>query len=141
LVVTETSIEGSVEVRSAWVRDSTAAVNGLVRDGLDIRGYTWWPLFDFVDWSWASGGRNVEEFIVERAGDGGEVQLGASPPLGDPAAGKSAFLRRMGLVRLDEQPDGTLARIPTDAAAAFTHATVVAHRVTDQAGPHVDAPM
>ncbi|WP_267420592.1 MULTISPECIES: family 1 glycosylhydrolase [unclassified Curtobacterium] len=109
MVVTETSIEGSDAVRSAWVRDSMAAVRALVDAGVDVRGWTWWPVFDFVDWSYASGGRNVEEFAVsddvvaERSGTGS----------------KTPYLRRMGLVRLEEQPDGTLARVATSAAEEY----------------------
>ena len=104
LAITETSIEGDDDVRLGWLRDSIAATRELTRDGLDIRGYTWWPLFDFVDWSWAAGGANVEEFEVE--------------VIRDPARGRGDFLRRMGLVRLDETADG-LARTPTVAADAF----------------------
>ncbi|OII36644.1 hypothetical protein BIU98_17135 [Curtobacterium sp. MMLR14_010] len=109
MVVTETSIEGSDAVRSAWVRDSVAAVHALVDAGVDVRGWTWWPVFDFVDWSYASGGRNVEEFAVsedvvaERSGTGS----------------KTPYLRRMGLVRLEEQADGTLARVVTSAAETY----------------------
>ncbi|MFJ3385123.1 MULTISPECIES: family 1 glycosylhydrolase [unclassified Curtobacterium] len=109
MVVTETSIEGDDSVRSAWVRDSVAAVRSLADAGVDVRGWTWWPVFDFVDWSYASGGRNVEEFAVapevvaERAASGR----------------KTPYLRRMGLVRLEEQPDGTLTRVRTGAAEAY----------------------
>jgi beta-glucosidase/6-phospho-beta-glucosidase/beta-galactosidase len=109
MAVTETSIEGSDEVRSAWVRDSTACVVALRADGVDVRGYTWWPVFDFVDWSYASGGRNVEEFVVADAVVAARQGSGAKTP----------YLRRMGLVRLEEQPDGTLDRVPTPAAAEF----------------------
>lgn len=119
LLVTETSIEGDDELRVAWVQAAAAASAELVEVGLDIRGLTWWPLFDFVDWSWAAGGANVEEFIVETVTSGGTVEVAATPPLGDPADGKTAFLRRMGLVRLEERPDGSLERVATPAAAAF----------------------
>lgn len=119
LAVTETSIEGADEVREAWLRDSVAEVGRLVTEGVDIRGYTWWPLFDFVDWSWAAGGANVEEFAVVRVLADGSTAVGPAPSLGDPADGKSAFLRRMGIVRLEEQPDGSLVRHSTPAAEAF----------------------
>lgn len=118
LIITETSIEGDDELRARWLRDSAALVEA-IRDRCDIRGYTWWPMFDFVDWSWAAGGANVEEFVVENVGADGATSIGPAPSLGDPAAGKTAFLRRMGLVRLDEDDDGTLRRVPTDAAALF----------------------
>lgn len=116
LLVTETSIEGDDARRLEWLRESARAVHALAAGGLDLRGYTWWPLFDFVDWSWAAGGRNVEEFVVAR--DGGAV-VGPAPSLGDPADGREAFLRRMGLVRLVEDPDGILQRVATPAADAF----------------------
>ncbi|BDZ52235.1 hypothetical protein GCM10025867_44760 [Frondihabitans sucicola] len=114
LVVTETSIEGDDDVRAAWVDASIDAVRALVAEGVDVRGYTWWPVFDFVDWSFASGGRNVEEFQV----DDGLVEARSSS-----TASKSPYLRRMGLIRLDEQEDGTLARVPTAAADGFAART------------------
>ena len=109
MVVTETSIEGDDAVRSAWVRDSVAAVRSLADAGVDVRGWTWWPVFDFVDWSYASGGRNVEEFAVAPDVVAERTASGRKTP----------YLRRMGLVRLEEQPDGTLARVPTAAAEAY----------------------
>jgi len=119
ILVTETSIEGDTELRARWLHDSAGEVDKLIASGIDIRGYTWWPLFDFVDWSWAAGGANVEEFVVALATVGGETKIASAPPLGDPAAGKAAFLRRMGLVRLEEQADGTLLRVVTPAALVF----------------------
>lgn len=119
LVVTETSIEGTDSMREAWLRDSVREVTNLISEGVDIRGYTWWPLFDFVDWSWAAGGANVEEFAVVQVLPDGTTTVGPAPSLGDPADGKTAFLRRMGIVRLEEQADGSLVRHPTPAAHAF----------------------
>jgi len=119
LAVTETSIEGDDEARTRWLAASAAEVRALVEEGLDVRGYTWWPLFDFVDWSWAAGGANVEEFAVSRREADGTVRVGMAPPLGDPREGKTAFLRRMGLVRLDETADGSLERRRTAAADVF----------------------
>lgn len=118
LIITETSVEGDDALRVRWLRDSAAVVEAL-RERCDIRGYTWWPMFDFVDWSWASGGANIEEFVVEQVAADGTTTIGPAPSLGDPAQGKTPFLRRMGLVRLDELPDGTLTRVPTPAAALF----------------------
>ncbi|MFZ7087682.1 family 1 glycosylhydrolase [Curtobacterium sp. RRHDQ10] len=116
IVVTETSIEGSDRVRSDWVLDSTRTVLDLVAEGVDIRGYTWWPVFDFVDWSYASGGRNVEEFGVDESVVR-ERQAATSSGV------KTPFLRRMGLIRLEEQSDGSLARVATAAAEQFRAVT------------------
>ncbi len=110
MMITETSIEGTEQVRADWVASSTAAVGRLRDEGMDLRGYTWWPLVDFVDWSWAAGGRNVEEFavdadvIAERTSSPGRV---------------TPYLRRMGLARLEEEPGGILRRLPDASAAAF----------------------
>ena len=120
IVVTETSVEGDDTLREQWLHDSARELRGLRAAGLDIRGYTWWPLFDFVDWSWDAGGSNVEEFAVEQVDAGGSTLIAPAPPLGDPAEGKNAFLRRMGLVRLEERYDGTLERVVTPAAAEYT---------------------
>ena len=120
VLITETSIEGDDQSRTDWLNDSTAAVNELREDGVDIRGYTWWPLLDFVDWSYASGGENVEEFLLVTAlSDGSDVPSAQTVISADPLSGKSAFLRRMGLVRLEESADGRLKRVPTSAALRF----------------------
>ncbi len=119
LAITETSIEGDDGVRERWLRQSVDAARQLVSEGIDLRGYTWWPLFDFVDWSWAAAGANVEEFAVVLVGADGSTTVGPAPSLGDPADGKTPFLRRMGLVRLEETVDGRLDRVPTSAAETY----------------------
>lgn len=119
LAITETSIEGPDDLRTRWLIDSFRTCLDLRADGIDLRGYTWWPLFDFVDWSWAAGGANVEEFAVASvAADGTEVVAPAAS-LGTVDQGKAPFLRRMGLVRLDERADGTLRRLPTVVAERY----------------------
>jgi beta-glucosidase/6-phospho-beta-glucosidase/beta-galactosidase len=132
LVVTETSVEGDDDRREAWLSASVAEVQRLRAEGLDVRGYTWWPLLDFVDWSWAAGGANVEEFAVARTAADGSVAIGPAPPLGDPSAGKTPFLRRMGLVRLHEDEDGRLDRQPTRVADEYA---AHAQRLTEEDTP------
>jgi beta-glucosidase len=113
IVITETSIEGDDTVRASWLDASTKCVQDLRADGMDLRGYTWWPIMDFVDWSYASAGRNVEEFVVDEA----IVTARESSSAGKMR--KTPFLRRMGLVRLEELDDGSLERVPTPAAERF----------------------
>ncbi|MCU1525562.1 MAG: family 1 glycosylhydrolase [Microbacteriaceae bacterium] len=125
LLITETSIEGDDDTRKRWLDDSIASVHALREEGHDIRGYTWWPLLDFVDWSYASGGRNVEEFLVDD--DVIASRTSSVGPAGVRA--KTPFLRRMGLVRLDERADGTLERTRTSAAERF--ATLAASTETN----------
>ena len=118
LVITETSIEGDDKIRTSWIEDSIRLVRELRSAGADIRGYTWWPLLDFVDWSYASNGQNVEEFVLDHATTKGA----ATERYADRLGGVTPFLRRMGLVRLRQRDDGQLERVHTAAAAAFTEA-------------------
>lgn len=127
LVVTETSVEGDSARRERWVTASAAVVSRLRGQGMDIRGYTWWPLFDFVDWSWASGGRNVEEFLLDDDGTSGS----AGQRYGDPSSGRGAFLRRMGLFALEEGSDGGLRRAATGAALVFRDLTGASEEVAE----------
>lgn len=113
MMITETSIEGDDSIRSAWLHSSVRAIARLREEGLDIRGYTWWPIFDFVDWSYASGGRNVEEFALD------EGILAARQEAGIGGRSKTPFLRRMGVIRLEERADGSLARVATPTAELF----------------------
>lgn len=99
LVITETSIEGDDEVRTDWLRAAARTVAAVRAEGLDVRGLTWWPMFDFVDWSYASGGVSVEEFLAPQA-VGADQGYAPVPPLAAPGAGPEAYLRRMGLLRL-----------------------------------------
>ena len=133
MLVTETSIEGSESRRLDWLVSSTHQVATLRAEGIDIRGYTWWPMFDFVDWSYASGGRNVEEFLLtpDRTG-----ALAAEEVFADVAHGRGAFLRRMGLLTLDEQQDGPFTLSPTTVSATF-HAMATSGVTTHPVADHV----
>lgn len=111
--VSETSTEGDDARRGAWLEASTAALARLRSAGVPVRGYTWWPLFDFVDWSYASGGRTVEEFWVRTTHPDGAETISPVHPPGKPGDDVGAFLRRMGLWRLSPRPDGTLDRLET----------------------------
>lgn len=119
ILVTETSIEGTEAVRKDWLEAAVGTVRELHDEGVDIRGLTWWPLLDFVDWSFASGGRNVEEFVLDPSRSADATQ----ETFADPDHGLTPFFRRMGLFELVEDPDGTIRRVPTAAASAFPELT------------------
>jgi beta-glucosidase len=121
MMITETAVEGDGAHIADWLDEAVDTLQALRVEGIPVVGLTWWPLFDFVDWSWASGGQVVEEFYVRDA-PGAEPRL--VPPQGVPGRAVDPFLRRMGLFRLDRGASGTLERIGTSAVDAFRrHAT------------------
>ena len=65
LMVTETSALGSVERRLAWLDASMELVAGLRDEGMELVGYTWWPLFDLVGWEYRDALGPVGEHLVK----------------------------------------------------------------------------
>lgn len=53
--LTETSWTGTVAERLSWLDASVACVRGLRERGVDVVGYTWWPLFDMIEWTYRQG--------------------------------------------------------------------------------------
>jgi beta-glucosidase/6-phospho-beta-glucosidase/beta-galactosidase len=115
VMITETAVEGDVNHRTRWLNEATASVDRLIADGIPLVGFTWWPLFDFVDWSWASGGEVVEEFFVRDEPDGEPHSVA---PLGTPGGPVEPFLRRMGMYRLEAEGT-TLRPVPTTLVDRF----------------------
>jgi beta-glucosidase/6-phospho-beta-glucosidase/beta-galactosidase len=64
LMITETSVLGGVEQRLAWLDASLELVAGLRDRGLEVVGYTWWPLFDLVGWEYRDAIGPVGEHLV-----------------------------------------------------------------------------
>ncbi|MCD0445368.1 family 1 glycosylhydrolase [Glycomyces sp. A-F 0318] len=52
VMLTETCVTDSVKARVDWLDESVAAVRGLRESGVDVVGYTWWPLFDMYEWTY-----------------------------------------------------------------------------------------
>jgi beta-glucosidase/6-phospho-beta-glucosidase/beta-galactosidase len=90
LMLTETSVAGGVPRRLAWLDASLELVAGLWGEGLEIVGYTWWPLFDLVGWEYRDALGPVGEHLV-----------------------------RMGLYDLEADEIGTLHRRATPVADRF----------------------
>ena len=95
LMVTETSVLGDVPRRLAWLDASLELVAGLREQGVEIVGYTWWPLFDLVGWEYRDAMGPVGEHLV-----------------------------RMGLYDLEADEIGTLHRRSTPVADRFRSWTV-----------------
>jgi hypothetical protein len=118
VLITETSTNGTIEERLKWLVDSTAAVSTIRGAGVPLVGYTYWPLFDMIDWSYRAGARPIEEFMA---------RLG--PPLLDVQEIANmltamrwnrleqlpieAYLAPMGLYELRMRFDGTFERVHT----------------------------
>jgi hypothetical protein len=60
--LTETAWVGTVGERLAWLDASVACVRGLRERGVDVVGYTWWPLFDMVEWTYRHGAEPVDAY-------------------------------------------------------------------------------
>ncbi|GAB4000468.1 hypothetical protein GCM10029992_32480 [Glycomyces albus] len=52
VMLTETCVTDSVKARLDWLDDSVEAVRTLRDEGVDVVGYTWWPLFDMYEWTY-----------------------------------------------------------------------------------------
>ncbi|MDQ3856694.1 MAG: family 1 glycosylhydrolase, partial [Chloroflexota bacterium] len=52
VMLTETSTPGAVWRRERWLDTSVSATSRLRSDGVPVVGYTWWPVFSLVDWSY-----------------------------------------------------------------------------------------
>jgi beta-glucosidase/6-phospho-beta-glucosidase/beta-galactosidase len=90
IFLTETSLPGGIDGRIRWLEDSVAAVHRMRADGNDVIGYTWWPLFDMIHWSYREGGGLPQDYLL-----------------------------RAGLYDLEPDSAGILSRVPTPAAARF----------------------
>ena len=89
VMLSETCVTGSVAERAEWLALSSNTVRALRADGLDLVGYTWWPLFDMYEWTWRHS-----------------------------TLPREAHRLTMGLYELVETADG-LERRPTDLVDAF----------------------
>ncbi|HEX2221158.1 MAG TPA: family 1 glycosylhydrolase [Candidatus Limnocylindria bacterium] len=90
-MVTEISTGAPVDARRRWLDASARAVLALRDAGTPVIGYTWWPLFSLVAWSYRGGRKPMAQYIVH-----------------------------MGLWDLQPGPDGRLLRVRTPVADRFT---------------------
>ncbi len=136
LFLSETSVNGSAAARTAWLDASISSVVRLRAAGVPILGYTWWPLFDLVDWIYRAPSP-VEDFLASVGGPYDINRLHASLQTLNwhqlDELPFEAFLARMGLYGLELQFDGELARVATTAVQRYQEHI--------QAGPQVLGPV
>jgi beta-glucosidase/6-phospho-beta-glucosidase/beta-galactosidase len=78
VMITETSAKGTEQTRAAWLHSSVRAIRDLRAAGVPVIGYTWFPMFTMVNWSYRLGGRPWEEYRLEL----GLYRLGEDEPEG-----------------------------------------------------------
>jgi beta-glucosidase len=54
-MLTETSVDGPVDLRLRWLDESLGACEELRAEGVPLTGYIWFPLFTLVDWDYREG--------------------------------------------------------------------------------------
>ena len=84
MLLTETSVYGSIASRRRWLRDVAAVADELAGEGAPFLGVTWFPAFSLFSWDYRRGRRAPE-----------------------------AYLSHMGLWDLVPDAAGNLARVPT----------------------------
>ncbi len=64
LIVTETSATGTMLERKRWMRATTGAVKRAQAAGIDVVGYTWFPLFSMIGWEYRASGKPIDEHLL-----------------------------------------------------------------------------
>lgn len=62
LMITETSWRGSPEEKVKWLEQSIEATGRVRAEGIDVRGYTWFPVLEMVDWKYRFNPGPVDDF-------------------------------------------------------------------------------
>lgn len=64
MMLTETALVASVEDRLQWMDDTIAVVRKAIDEGIPVIGYTWWPLFDMVEWTYRIGDQPMQDYML-----------------------------------------------------------------------------
>lgn len=64
LMITETSATGTLAERKRWMRQTTRAVARAQAAGIDVRGYTWYPLFTMIAWDYRTSEKPVDDHLL-----------------------------------------------------------------------------
>ncbi|MBZ9935191.1 family 1 glycosylhydrolase [Mesorhizobium sp. BR1-1-16] len=126
VVVTESSLNGTIEERAQWLAEAVDAIPKIRAKGLPLVGFTYFPVFDLIDWVYRAG-RPLEEYITRQ----GPRQLSPEQianfmrymrfttmenlPL-------EAFIAPMGLWTMQMGFDGTFERVETPLVAQYREA-------------------
>lgn len=123
VMVTESSINGTVAERGKWLAEAAVAVAEARAEGLPLVGFTWFPVLDLIDWVYRAG-RPLEEYIARQ----GPKHLNPDQIANFMRAMRFTSLENltladwiapMGLYTLKLGFDGTFERIETELVAQF----------------------
>lgn len=64
LMVTETAANGSLKRRAAWLDNSVEGCRRLRETGIPMVGYTWWPTYSLVAWSYRNSAHPLGRHVV-----------------------------------------------------------------------------
>ena len=64
IIITETSAKRDVSGRARWMNETLDTVRALRMEGIPVVGYTWFPLFTMVDWTYRTGRRPVKDYLI-----------------------------------------------------------------------------
>ena len=64
LFVTETSSAGTPSERYRWMRGTLSAVTACRAEGVPVVGYTWFPLFTMIEWTYRWSRRRLDDHLL-----------------------------------------------------------------------------
>ncbi|HWF17724.1 MAG TPA: family 1 glycosylhydrolase [Verrucomicrobiae bacterium] len=65
LFISETASMGSIKRRRTWLETSVEAVKKVRERGVQLVGYTWWPMLAIVTWAYRQGTRPPEFYLKQ----------------------------------------------------------------------------
>lgn len=93
VMLTETAVTASVADRVAWLDESVRAIRELRATGVDVVGYTWWPVFDMYEWTYRHSTAPRADHLLSMGlwelveqGPDGQIADDHLPPLRRPTA-------------------------------------------------------
>jgi beta-glucosidase/6-phospho-beta-glucosidase/beta-galactosidase len=65
LFISETASMGSIKRRRTWLETSVEVVKKVRSRGVQLVGYTWWPMLAIVTWAYRQGTRPPEFYLKQ----------------------------------------------------------------------------
>jgi beta-glucosidase len=49
--------------RRLWLEEAVGSLQRLIADAIPVVGFTWWPLYDLINWEYREGTKPVEDYL------------------------------------------------------------------------------